>query len=112
MAVGVRVGRARRLGTPAPLGVIARDPRRRLTSIFLGGPRRPASCFGWIDRLEHEPRLAGQLVVQRVLQRRRLEAAHQTGWTGLVADVIRRQHQPIVVPTLDAVRSMAENATS
>jgi len=41
-----------------------------------------------------------------------LGAAHQTGWTGLVADVIWRQHRPIVVPTLDAVRPTVEQAAS
>jgi hypothetical protein len=39
--------------------------------------------------------MAGQHLLQRVLPRDNaagLGASHQTGWTGLIADVIRRRH--------------------
>ena len=36
-----------------------------------------------------------------------LGASHQTGWTGIVADVIRRRHQ--AVPSVaDVIRTLAD----
>ena len=102
-------------GRLLPLDAIARDLRRRLTSIFLVGPDGRRPCFGWVDRLQHDPAWKDNLFFNEYFHGDNgagLGAAHQTGWTGLVADVIRRQHRPTVAPTLDAVRPAVEQAAS
>ena len=49
---------------------VAQDLRDRLVSIFLRGADGRRPCFGWVDRLQHDPRLARQRLLPRVLPRR------------------------------------------
>ncbi len=94
-------------GLVLPLDAIAQDLRRRLVSIFLVGADGRRACFGWIDRLQHDPAWKDNLVFNEYFHGDNgagLGAAHQTGWTGVIADVIRRRHGEVV--------SMAEIVTS
>jgi len=94
------VGSGRRL----TLAEVAADLRARLVSIFLAGPDGRRPCFGWVDRLQHDPRWRDNLMFFEYFHGDNaagLGAAHQTGWTGLVADVIRRRHG--AVTTIDDV---------
>jgi hypothetical protein len=74
---------------------IATDLRRRLISIFLldADGRRP--CFGTIDRFRTDPRWRDNVQFNEYFHGDNgagLGASHQTGWTGLVADLIIRIH--------------------
>ncbi len=78
-----------------PLDVIATDLQDRLISLFITGPDGRRPCFGWADRLQHDPAWKDNLVFNEYFHGDNgagLGASHQTGWTGLIADVIRRRH--------------------
>jgi hypothetical protein len=93
-------------GRKLPLSAIVADLRERLISIFLVGPDGRRPCFGGVDRLQNDPAWKDNLVFSEYFHGDNgagLGAAHQTGWTGVVADLIRRQHG--AVPTIgDALR--------
>jgi hypothetical protein len=83
------------------------DLRDRLISIFLTGPDGRRPCFGGVDKLQHDPAWKDNLVFSEYFHGDNaagLGASHQTGWTGVVADLIRRRWG--VVPSLGDV--MAE----
>jgi hypothetical protein len=82
-------------GRRLTLDAIVADLQDRLISIFLRDldGRRP--CFGWVERLQQDPAWRDNLVFNEYFHGDNgagLGAAHQTGWTGLVADLIRRRH--------------------
>jgi hypothetical protein len=82
-------------GHKVPLDLICKDLQDRLISIFTVGPDGRRPCFGWVDRLQHDPAWKDNLVFNEYFHGDNgagLGAAHQTGWTGLIADVIRRRH--------------------
>src|SRR5260221_14068717 len=82
-------------GRGLPLGAIAQDLSDRLISIFVVGPDGRRPCFGRVDRLQHDPAWKDNLVFSEYFHGDNgagLGASHQTGWTGLIADVIRRRH--------------------
>jgi hypothetical protein len=84
-------------GQRLPLDAIARDLGRRLTSIFLTGPDGRRPCFGWVDRLQGDPAWKDNLLFNEYFHADNaagLGAGHQTGWTGLVADLIRLKPVP------------------
>ena len=101
-------------GQRMPLDAIARDLQDRLISIFLVGPDGRRPCFGWVDRLQHDPAWKDNLVFNEYFHGDNgagLGASHQTGWTGLVADLIRRRHGA-VEPIGDLIRSPDPGAAS
>ena len=74
---------------------VAQDLRGRLISLFLldEDGRRP--CFGEVERFRSDPRWRDQLTFPEYFNGddgAGLGASHQTGWTGLVADLIIRFH--------------------
>ena len=79
-------------GRRLTLDLVARDLSDRLISIFTRGPdgRRPR--FGGTGLLQDDPAWNGNLVFSEYVHGDN-GAAHQTGWTGLIADVIRRHGQ-------------------
>ena len=82
-------------GHRRPLGAIVQDLQDRLISIFLVGPDGRRPCFGWAERLQHDPAWKDNLVFNEYFHGDNgagLGAAHQTGWTGVIADLIRRRH--------------------
>src|SRR4029453_1310669 len=79
-------------GTMLPLDKIAADLRARLVSIFLVGPHGPRPRFGGGERLQTDPGWKDNIVFNEYFHGDNgagLGAMHQTGWTGLVADLIR-----------------------
>jgi len=82
-------------GQRVPLDVIVRDLQDRLISIFTVGPDGRRPCFGWVERLQHDPAWKDNLVFNEYFHGDNgagLGASHQTGWTGVIADLIRRRH--------------------
>ena len=101
-------------GRRLPLDAIARDLQDRLISIFLVGPDGRRPCFGAVDRLQHDPQWKDNLVFSEYFHGDNgagLGASHQTGWTGLIADVIRRRYGA-VSSVDDVVRAMSRPAQS
>ena len=82
-------------GDELTLDEIAADLRARLISLFLvdDDGRRP--CFGWVDRLQTDPAWKDNVLFNEYFHGDNgagLGASHQTGWTGLVAELILRAH--------------------
>jgi mannosylglycerate hydrolase MGH1-like protein/glycosyl hydrolase family 63 len=74
---------------------IAADLRARLVSIFLRGSDGRRPCYGWVERLQDDPHWRDNICFNEYFHGDNaagLGASHQTGWTGLIADVIRRRH--------------------
>jgi hypothetical protein len=74
------------------LAVIADDLRDRLVGLFVrdADGRRP--CFGGVDRFQRDPAWNDHVQFNEYFHGddgAGLGASHQTGWTGLVADLIR-----------------------
>jgi len=82
-------------GQRLALDAVADDLFARLVSIFLAGPDGRRPCFGGVDRLQNDPNWRDNLMFNEYFHGDNgagLGAAHQTGWTGIVADIIRRRH--------------------
>ncbi len=91
LTVEYPTGSGRRL----TLGEVAADLRDRLISLFVAGPDGRRPCFGGVTRLQDDPAWRDNLVFSEYFHGDNgagLGASHQTGWTGLIADVIRRRH--------------------
>jgi hypothetical protein len=79
-------------GPRVTLDRVAADLRRRLIDLFLVGPDGRRPCFGGVDRLQRDPAWNSNVVFNEYFHGDNgagLGASHQTGWTGLVADLIR-----------------------
>ena len=82
-------------GRRLTFGEVASDLRDRLISLFAAGPDGRRPCFGGVTRLQDDPVWRDNLVFSEYFHGDNgagLGASHQTGWTGLIADVIRRRH--------------------
>jgi mannosylglycerate hydrolase MGH1-like protein len=82
-------------GNQVTLDVVAADFWERLVSIFLADHDGRRPCFGEVERMQTDPRWRDNLLFHEYFHGDNgagLGASHQTGWTGLVADVIRRRH--------------------
>jgi hypothetical protein len=82
-------------GNKVTLDVVAADFWERLVSIFLADRDGRRPCFGDTQRMQTDPRWRDNLLFHEYFHGDNgagLGASHQTGWTGLVADVIRRRH--------------------
>jgi hypothetical protein len=78
-----------------PLDAVVADLQDRLISIFRVGSDGRRPCFGWVERLQHDPAWKDNLMFNEYFHGDNaagLGASHQTGWTGVVADLIRRRH--------------------
>ncbi len=82
-------------GRQLTLDLVATDLSDRLISIFTRGTDGRRPCFGGNERLQTDPAWHDNLVFSEYFHGDNgaaIGAAHQTGWTGLIADVIRRRH--------------------
>jgi hypothetical protein len=99
-------------GQRLALDAIAADLSDRLISLFLAGPDGRRPCFGQVDRLQRDPAWKDNIVFSEYFHGDNgagLGAAHQTGWTGVIADLIRRRHGE--VPSVgDVLRVLASQA--
>jgi hypothetical protein len=78
-------------GRQADLGSVADELARRLVGIFLPGPGGHRPVFGGYERMQSDPRWNEQLLFHEYFHGETgagLGASHQTGWTGLVLDLI------------------------
>jgi hypothetical protein len=81
---------------------IGEELRGRLISLFLVGEDGRRPCFGWVDKLQTDPAWKDNILFNEYFHGDNgagLGASHQTGWTGIIADMIRRQ-RGAEVPTL------------
>ena len=77
------------------LDEVARELGRRLLSLFRDDDRGARAAFGDSARVQNDPRWHDQLLFYEYFDGdtgKGLGASHQTGWTGLVADLIIRGH--------------------
>jgi hypothetical protein len=89
-------------GNRLTLDEIAADLRDRLVSLFLVGPDGRRPCFGWVERLQTDPAWKDNVLFNEYFHGDNgagLGASHQTGWTGLAAELILRA-RGVYVPTL------------
>ena len=80
-------------GREHTLDEIAADLRERLISLFLVGDDGRRPCFGWVERLQTDPAWKDNVLFNEYFHGDNgagLGASHQTGWTGLVAELILR----------------------
>ena len=89
-------------GNEISLDEIADDLERRLCTLFLRDATGRRPCFGGVALLQDHPVLRDRLLFHEYFNGddgAGLGASHQTGWTGLVADLIaRRAGRPDVLP--------------
>jgi hypothetical protein len=99
-------------GRQLTLGLVAADLQDRLISIFVPGPDGRRPCFGGVSRLQDDPAWRDNLVFSEYFHGDNgagLGASHQTGWTGLIADLIRRRHGA-VPSTAEVLANVANSA--
>ena len=92
-----------------------RDLRRRLIGLFTidADGRRP--CFGGVDRFQNDARWFGNIAFNEYFHGdigAGLGATHQTGWTGLVADLIRGRPGDDVYSTSDLPAVLRDRAAT
>jgi hypothetical protein len=98
-------------GSQLTLDKIAADLRGRLVGLFVVGPDGRRPCFGYVDRLQNDPAWKDNLVFNEYFHGDNgagLGASHQTGWTGVIADVIRGRSAEGVYTIGDASRIPTE----
>ena len=81
-------------GEPHTLEEIAEDLRRRLISTFLEDAQGRRPCYGGVEKLQTDDRWRPYVQFNEYFHGDNgagLGASHQTGWTGVVADLIRRR---------------------
>ena len=94
-------------GVQLTLDEIAEDLRRRLVSIFLVDTDGRRPMYGQVEVFKDNPHWAGLVQFNEYFHGDNgagLGATHQTGWTGLVADLIRRTPQSDVGSVRDLLQ--------
>jgi hypothetical protein len=74
---------------------VAVDLADRLISIFTRGPDGRRPCFGGTELLQTDSAWRDNLIFSEYFHGDNgaaIGAFHQTGWTGVIADLIRRRH--------------------
>jgi hypothetical protein len=82
-------------GQQLSLDQVAANLADRLISIFTRGPDGRRPCFGGTELLQTDPAWRDNLIFSEYFHGDNgaaIGAFHQTGWTGLIADLIRRRH--------------------
>jgi Glycosyl hydrolase family 63 C-terminal domain len=100
-------------GIRLTLGQVADDLSDRLISIFTAGPDGRRPCFGGTERMQTDPAWKDNLIFSEYFHGDNgaaLGAFHQTGWTGLIGDVIIRRRGAIP-PTAHVLRDLRTGST-
>jgi hypothetical protein len=100
-------------GHQLTLDEIADDLSNRLIGLFVRGADGRRPCFGWVDKLQSDPEWNDNLLFSEYFHGDNgagLGAAHQTGWTGLIANLILRT-RGMPIPTLGQIISGTEVGT-
>jgi len=82
-------------GRQLTLDKVAADLADRLISIFTQDQDGRRACSGGTERMQADPEWHDNLILSEYLHGDNgaaIGAFHQTGWTGVVADLIRRRH--------------------
>ena len=90
-------------GNRLTLDLIIADLQDRLISLFTKDANGRRACFGGTEKMQTDPAWKDNLIFSEYFHGDNgaaIGAFHQTGWTGLIADVIRRRH--------GAVRSLGD----
>ena len=99
-------------GNQLTLDLVAADLQDRLISIFTRGPDGRRPCFGGTERMQADPAWSDNLIFSEYFHGDNgaaLGSFHQTGWTGLIADVILRRRG--TVPSIgDVLRRLGAGA--
>jgi hypothetical protein len=99
-------------GKRLTLDLIAADLQDRLISLFIADENGRRPSFGGTERMQTDPAWRDNLIFSEYFNGDNgaaLGAFHQTGWTGLIGDVILRRHG--AVPTAAGVlRTLSTNA--
>lgn len=85
------------------LAEIAEDLSRRLTSIFLRDREGRRPMFGNVEQFQTDPQWHNLLLFHEYFHGDSgagMGASHQTGWTGLVAELLHRRGAPVVETNL------------
>jgi Mannosylglycerate hydrolase MGH1-like glycoside hydrolase domain len=99
-------------GRQLTLDKVAADLADRLISIFINGPDGRRPCFGGTELLQTNPAWHDNLIFSEYFHGDNgaaIGAFHQTGWTGVIADVIRRRHGEVEAVG-DVVRRISREA--
>jgi hypothetical protein len=94
-------------GRELTLDEIADDLSNRLIGLFVRGADGRRPCFGWVDKLQHDPEWKDNVLFFEYFHGDNgagIGASHQTGWTGLVANLILRT-RGMPIPTLGQIIS-------
>jgi hypothetical protein len=99
-------------GKELTLDLIIADLQDRLISLFTRDENGRRACFGGTERMQTDPAWKDNLIFSEYFHGDNgaaIGAFHQTGWTGLIADLILRRHG--AVPALgDVLRDIAGKA--
>jgi hypothetical protein len=88
-------------GNQLSLLEVAEELSRRLTRLFQRDREGRRAVFGNTDKLQHDPHFRDHLLFYEYFHGdngRGVGASHQTGWTGLVANLIHELHGPPSTP--------------
>ena len=99
-------------GKRLTLDLIAADLQDRLISIFCTGADGRRPCLGPDGLLQRDPAWRDNLIFSEYFHGDTgagLGASHQTGWTGLTADVIRRRYGAVATVG-DVIARLGNNA--
>ena len=99
-------------GKRLTLDLIVADLQDRLISLFIRDEHGRRPCFGGTEIMQADPAWKDNLIFSEYFHGDNgaaIGAFHQTGWTGLIADVIRRRHGA-VRSFGDVLRDLAEKA--
>jgi len=91
---------------------IVADLRDRLISLFVKDGSGRRACFGGTEKMQTDPAWHDNLIFSEYFHGDNgaaIGAFHQTGWTGLIADVILRRHGA-VKSIGDVARDMSRQA--
>jgi hypothetical protein len=92
--------------------LVVADLQDRLISLFTRGPDGRRPCFGGTERMQADPAWKDNLIFSEYFHGDNgaaIGAFHQTGWTGLIADVIIRRRGD--VPSVgDVLRMLSAGA--
>jgi hypothetical protein len=82
-------------GQRLTLDLIQADLQGRLISLFTRDANGRRPCFGGTEKMQADPAWKDNLIFSEYFHGDNgaaIGAFHQTGWTGLIADVILRRH--------------------
>jgi hypothetical protein len=99
-------------GKRLTLDQIIADLQDRLISLFTNDENGRRACFGGTEKMQADPAWHDNLIFSEYFHGDNgaaIGAFHQTGWTGLIADVILRRHGAVRALG-DVVRDMSKEA--